>query len=125
MTIAHWCLLVVALLPVLCAGVAKWGFKGFDNARPREWLARQEGWRARANAAQQNSWEALAIFTAAVLSAQVAAAPQARVDLLALTFVLARMLYIFLYVTDRPTGRSLVWVTGLGLCVALFFTAIR
>jgi len=80
MTTALWCLMIAALLPIVCTGIAKWGFKGFDNNRPREWLARQDGWRARANAAQQNSWEAFAIFSAAVLTAHVVEAPQARVD---------------------------------------------
>ncbi len=35
MTVALWCLMVAALLPVLCAGISKWGFRGFDNHRPR------------------------------------------------------------------------------------------
>ena len=43
MTLALWCLLVAALLPIACAGIAKWGFQGFDNNNPREWLARQQG----------------------------------------------------------------------------------
>jgi len=47
MTTALWCLMIAALLPIVCTGIAKWGFKGFDNNRPREWLARQDGWRAR------------------------------------------------------------------------------
>ncbi len=120
MTIALWCLLVVALLPIMCAGIAKWGFEEFDNRRPREWLARQQGWRARAHAAQQNSWEALAIFTAAVLTAHVVAAPQGRVDLLAGVFVAARLAYIAAYVADLAALRSAVWLVGLGVCVALF-----
>lgn len=120
MTVALWCLLVAALLPIVCTGIAKWGFEGFDNRRPREWLARQEGWRARANAAQQNSWEALAIFTAAVLTAHLVDAPQGRVDLLAVVFIAARVAYVVAYVTDRATLRSLVWLVGLGASIALF-----
>jgi uncharacterized MAPEG superfamily protein len=112
--------MVAALLPVLCAGISKWGFQGFDNRNPREWLARQQGWRARAHAAQQNSWEAFAVFTAAVLTAQVAAAPQGRVDLLALAFIAVRLAYIACYVGDRASLRSVVWLAGLGLCIALF-----
>ncbi len=120
MTVALWCLLVASLLPVFCAGLSKWGFEGFDNNRPREWLAKQQGWRARAHAAQQNSWEALAMFTPAVLVAHVAAAPQGRVDALAVAFIVARLLYVLLYVTDRASLRSLVWLVGVGLCIALF-----
>ncbi len=120
MTVALWCLLVASLLPVFCAGLSKWGFEGFDNNRPRDWLAKQQGWRARAHAAQQNSWEALAMFTPAVLVAHLAAAPQGRVDALAIAFIVARLLYVLLYVIDRASLRSLAWLVGVGLCIALF-----
>ena len=121
MTIALWCLFVASLLPVVCAGLAKAGFENFDNRRPREWLARQQGWRARAHAAQQNSWEALIVFAAGVLTAQVAGAPQASVDLVALVFIAARVLYIALYVTDRATARSLVWSVGFLASLGMFW----
>ncbi len=120
MTLALWCLMVVALLPISCAGIAKWGFRGFDNRNPRDWLAKQQGWRARAHSAQLNSWEALAIFAAAVLTAHVAGAPQASVDALAIGFVVARLAYIACYLADLASLRSLVWVAGLGLSIALF-----
>jgi uncharacterized MAPEG superfamily protein len=121
MTTALWCLMIAAVLPIVCTGIAKWGFDGFDNRRPREWLAKQSGWRARANAAQANSWEALAIFTAAVLTAHLVEAPQPRVDLLALVFIAARVAYIACYVADQASLRSLVWLVGLGASFALFF----
>jgi uncharacterized MAPEG superfamily protein len=121
MTTALWCLMIAAVLPIVCTGIAKWGFDGFDNRRPREWLAKQSGWRARANAAQANSWEALAIFTAAVLTAHLVEAPQPRVDLLALVFIAARVAYIACYVADQASLRSLVWLIGLGASFALFF----
>jgi uncharacterized MAPEG superfamily protein len=120
MTIALWCLMIATLLPIFCTGIAKWGFEGFDNRRPREWLARQSGWRARANAAQANSWEALAIFAAGVLTAHLVAAPQARVDVLALVFIAARIAYILCYVTDKAALRSLVWLIGLAASLAMF-----
>lgn len=121
MTTALWCLMIAAVLPIVCTGIAKWGFDGFDNRRPREWLAKQSGWRARANAAQANSWEALAIFAAAVLTAHLVEAPQPRVDLLALVFIAARLAYIACYVADQASLRSLVWLVGLGASFALFF----
>ena len=39
----------------------------FDNRHPREWLARQSGWRARANAAQLNGFEAFPLVEVALL----------------------------------------------------------
>jgi uncharacterized MAPEG superfamily protein len=128
MTIAQLCLLVACLLPVGCAAAAKskgYGKRrrdgGFDNNRPREWLARQEGWQARANAAQANSWEALPVFVAGLFVAQQHQAAQATVDLLALGFIAARLAYIALYLADKASLRSLIWAAGIAACVALFF----
>jgi uncharacterized MAPEG superfamily protein len=120
MTLSLWCVLVAAVLPIFCTAIAKWGFKGFDNNNPRDWLSRQQGWRARANAAQGNSWEAFAIFSAGVFTAHIAHAPQTSVDALSIAFVVMRLLFIFFYVTDRAALRSWVWLVGFGLSVALF-----
>lgn len=121
MTIAYACVLFMGLLPYVAAGIAKKGFKEYDNAMPRLWLAQQTGFRARANAAQANLFESLPLFFAAVIIAHVSGAPQARVDLLALGFVLARIAYLICYVANWPTTRSIVWCVGLICVVALFF----
>ena len=128
MTTADICILVSCLLPILCAGLAKSpGFGkprrdgGFDNSNPRIWLSKLHGWQARANAAQQNGFEALPLFIAGVLVAQQLHAPQARVDNLALLFVAARVSYVGAYVADKATLRSFLWVVGLAACIALFF----
>lgn len=120
MTTALWCVLAAALLPIVCTAIAKLGAGPFDNRHPREWLARLHGWRSRANAAQQNSWEALAIFAAGVFSAHLAHAPQPMVDLLALLFIGVRVIYVGCYLADAASLRSLVWFAGLGLSIALF-----
>lgn len=122
MTLAYWCVLAAALMPLLWAGAAK-SRRDFDNAAPREWLARLEGWRRRANAAQMNAWEAFAPFAAAVIIAHLAGATQASIDVLAGTFVAARLAYGGLYIADRPTLRSLAWIVGFGCVVGLFVAA--
>jgi uncharacterized MAPEG superfamily protein len=128
MTVAQLCLLVACVLPIVCAGLAKSkGFGkrrrdgGFDNHQPRAWLARLDGWQARANAAQANSWEALPVFIAGLFVASQHQAAQGTVDLLALGFVVSRLLFIALYLADQASLRSLLWMAGLGACVALFF----
>lgn len=128
MTIADACILVACLLPVLCAGLAKSpGFGkprregGFDNNNPRQWLGNLQGWQARANAAQQNSFEALPIFIAGVLIARQMKGPQSQIDTLALLFVAARIGYIGAYLADLATLRSGLWVIGLAASVAAFF----
>ena len=121
MTIAYWCVLFMGLLPYVATGIAKKGFEGYDNGMPRQWLAKQTGFRARANAAQANLFESLPFFFAAVFLASIANAPQNRVDLLAIGFVGARITYLICYVADWPTTRSIVWLAGLACVVAIFF----
>ncbi len=131
MKLAYLCILVACLLPIVCAGIAKSGTfgrprsqGGYDNSDPRAWLARQQGRRARANAAQANSFEALPIFIAGVLVAQLGGVGASTVNALAVSFVLLRVLYIALYVTDRAAARSIVWMLGMGVCIALFVLAL-
>lgn len=126
-SLAHWCILVAALLPIVCAGIAKSGRMktprregGYDNEDPRAWLARQGDWRARANHAQANSFEALPFFFAAVIVAQQLGVVQHRLDLLAVAFVLLRVLYIYFYVSNRASLRSLAWLAALAVNIAIF-----
>ena len=128
MTIAYFCIIVACLLPIVCAGLAKSkGFGrprregGFDNDQPREWLAKLTGWQARANAAQANSFEALPLFIAGVLVAQQLHAAQASINALALAFIAVRLAFIGAYLADKASLRTLIWVTGVVLSVALFF----
>lgn len=128
LTVAYWAVLVAALLPVGCAGLAKWGMVavarregGYDNHNPRAWLARQSDWRARANAAQANSFEALPLFIGAVIIAHQLGAHQTRLDLLAFLFVALRLVYILLYVADQATARSAVWTLALAVNIAILF----
>ena len=123
MTIAFGCIFIAALLPYLSSLAAKAGARGFDNNEPRAWLARQEGFRARANAAQQNAFEALPFFAAAVLVAHLVHGPQARVDQLAMVFIAARVVYLPVYLAGWGAVRSLVWTVGWGATVWIFLTA--
>lgn len=123
MTTAYWCVLAAALLPILLAGAAKAGARGYNNARPREFLSALSGWPARANFAQQNSYEAFPPFAAGVIIAQLCNAPQPTIDALAVTFIAARVAYSFCYIADRAGLRSLVWLVGLACVVGLFVTA--
>jgi uncharacterized MAPEG superfamily protein len=98
---------------------------GYDNGDPRAWLARQTDWRARANAAQANSFEALPFFIGAVVIAHQLGAPQARLDILAFLFVVLRLLYIMMYVSGMANMRTVVWTLALGANIAILFTGYR
>ena len=101
------------------------GFRGSDNHDPRAWLARQTGWRARANAAQANSFEALPFFIGAVVVAHQLGAGQTALDLLAMLYVLLRLFYIMMYVSDMPTARSVFWGAALFTNIGIFFLGYR
>lgn len=131
-TFAYWCLLVAAVLPIICAGIAKYGTfgkprrdGGFDNHNPRAWLARQTDWRARANAAQANTFEALPFFFAAVIIAHQLQARQALVDILAFVFVVLRIAYVLMYVADMAKTRSSVWAVALVINICILFSGYR
>ena len=131
-TIAYGCVLVAALLPILCAAIAKWGMfnkprreGGYDNANPRAWLASQTDWRARANAAQANSFEALPFFMAAVIIAHQLGAAQTRLDILAFVYIVLRVIYIVMYVADLATVRSVVWTLALLVNIGILFVGYR
>jgi uncharacterized MAPEG superfamily protein len=121
---AYLCVLIAGLLPYVCAGAAKWGFQKFDNHNPREWLAKQTGFRARANAAQANSFESFPLFAAGVIIATLAQVDAARIDVYAFVFVAARMCFIVCYVADKASLRSLCWLVGLLSVVGLFAAAL-
>ncbi|NMM82479.1 glutathione metabolism protein [Acidovorax sp. SRB_14] len=131
-TVAYWCVFIAALLPIVCASIAKRGAfgkprqdGGYDNHNPRAWLARQSDWRARANAAQANTFEALPFFIGAVIVAHQLGAAQALLDLLAFLFVMLRVFYILMYVSDMATARSAVWGAAFLVNSAIFFIGYR
>lgn len=131
-TIAYWCVLIAALLPIVCAGIAKSGLMrtapakgGYDNNNPRAWLARQTDWRARANAAQANTFEAIPFFFAAVIIAHQLQASQLQLDTLAVLFVALRMLYIALYVGNQANLRSIVWALAFFVNIGILFSGFR
>ncbi|WP_430514088.1 MAPEG family protein [Pannonibacter phragmitetus] len=68
MPIAFWCVLAAAFLPILSVVPAKLT-KDFSNARPRDPAFWAEGFRARAQGAQANGFEAFPLFAVAVLVA--------------------------------------------------------
>jgi uncharacterized MAPEG superfamily protein len=131
-TVAYWCVLAAAVLPIVCAWIAKWGMfrkpareGGFDNDHPRAWLARQTDWRARANAAQANSFESLPFFIGAVIIAHQLSANQLRLDVLAFMFIVLRMMFVTAYVAGFSTARSVLWFLAFAANTAILFLGLR
>lgn len=131
-TAAYWCVLIAALLPIACAWLAKSGTfgkprsdGGYDNHDPRAWLARQTDWRARANAAQANSFESLPFFIGAVIIAHLLGAGQTTLDMLAFLYVMLRVFYILMYVGDMAKARSALWAAAFFVNIAILFIGYR
>jgi uncharacterized MAPEG superfamily protein len=124
MNVAIASLLVAGLMPIVCAGIAKAGQKNYDNHNPREWLAKQTGYRARANAAQGNCFEAFPFYAIGILVAMHAQVPQERIDIYAGVFIAARVAYIASYVIDQDKIRSLAWLIGLLCTLGLYSAAL-
>ncbi len=125
MSWAYLSILAAGVMPVVCAVIAKAGAKRYDNHDGRAWLARQTGFRARANAAQSNCFEAFPFFAVGVVLALLAGVDHARIDALSVTFVLARIAYIGCYLADKATLRSIVWAVGYICVIALYVFAIQ
>ena len=116
-------ILVAGVMPWICAGIAKAGQRNYDNHNPREWLARQTGYRARANAAQANCFEAFPLYAVGVLMAMLADVEMDQVELCAGIFIVARVAYVASYLMDKDKIRSLAWLVGVVSTVALYVSS--
>ncbi len=127
MTIAYWCVLIGAFMPLMWTATAKFGgarkMTPEQNRAPREFLETVQGMQKRAHWAQQNSFEAFPAFAAAVVISHLAGNAQHTIDLLAMAWVAARVGYGICYLADWGTLRSIVWGAGVACVVALFVTA--
>jgi len=86
-------------------------------------LSQLDGWRARAHAAQQNTFEALPFFFVALVLAHLSSAPLFWINLLAGVFTALRVLYVGLYIQNLANARSLVWVLAFLINAALLTAA--
>ena len=117
-------LLIAALLPYLWVSLAKKTGERYNNRDPRDWQARQTNPRSnRAHAAHLNGFESFPAFVAGVLMAQLAGVTPATINLLAIVFVIARVLHGVFYVANVQALRSLVWLVGFASAIALIVMA--
>lgn len=121
---AYWCVLIAALLPYGWVALAKASAPRYDNRDPRGWIARQDHPRLkRAYNAHLNALEAFAPFAAGVVLAQLAGVAPERIAMLAIAFVVLRVLHGLAYVADLAWLRSLAWFGAIGCVVALLAQA--
>ena len=122
MTVAEWCIFASLMLSLLSIASVKWlRFGRFDNSKPRDPAFYESPFAARALGAHQNGIEAFPFFAAAVLLAEFRACPQNLINELAILFVIVRIAYVFTYIGNRPTLRSILWSIGFAINIAIFF----
>lgn len=125
MLFAFWCVLFAAFIPWFCAAYAKklGGFSAADNHNTRAFVSKLTGKAARAYAAQSNGLEIFPLFAAAVIIAYLGAVSPFWLNLLAVIFIISRIVYSYLYIADQATLRSVVWAVGVVDIIWLFILA--
>jgi uncharacterized MAPEG superfamily protein len=121
-------ILIACLLPYVFTVIAKMagGFRAQDNQNPREFLSKTQGMAARANAVQQNSFEGLPLFIAAILSAQyMVVIDHSIIMTLGSAYIVLRIIYGLCYLFNWATLRSIVWFMALSCPVLLLLLVIR
>lgn len=120
-------ILIACLLPYVFAMIAKKtaGFKAKDNQHPRDFLAKTTGLAARANAAQQNSFESLPLFIAAILMAEYMVISQTVIMTFGIAYIVLRILYGICYLANWATLRSIVWLLSLLCPILLLILVIK
>ncbi len=119
MTIAYWCVLVAALLPIGTVMFARSG-SGGNNHTPWTGIDDLPAPRRRAYAAHRNSYENFPFFAAAVIIATTTGAPVYALNVLAAIYVALRLAFTWLYVNDVPAARSAVFSAALLVNIAIF-----
>lgn len=128
MTTVLACLLIAVLTPYVLAGIGGYHkgkqFGKADNNNPRAQSAQLTGVGARAVAAQQNAWEALAVFTASLAAAIFAGVEPASLAAPALLFVAARIAHAACYLNDLASARSGSFLVATLACLWIFGKAL-
>lgn len=120
-------ILVACLLPYAFSMIAKvaGGFTFKDNQNPRQFLSQTQGIAARANAVQQNSFENLPLFIAAILMAEYMVIDQHVVMILGIAYIVLRILYGICYLANWSSLRSIMWFLSLCCPIYLLILVIR
>ena len=123
MDLANSCIFIAFLLPYIFIILAKVHAPGMNNETPRVALAHLTGWKQRAFWAHQNAFEAFPPFAAGVILAQFIHGPSFAVNVMAVVFVIARILHGVFYISNHSLLRSLAWFVGIACVVGLFIAA--
>jgi uncharacterized MAPEG superfamily protein len=121
-------LLIMCILPLVCAWIGGYyrqkQLGSVDNKEPRIQSQQLTGPGARAVGAQANTWEALAVLSAAILAVYIAGVDLDGITTPVMVFVALRIAYIPVYIGNKDIPRSLIFLMGYGICMYLFYLAL-
>ncbi len=122
MTVAYWCVLIAIVMPYVLFGIFNANIgKGRDNNNPRDWKAELLNPVAKyAHSAHLNTFESNTGFIAAVIISHLAHASQNNINMLAVAYIVARVLYAYFYLTGKGGLRSAFWGLGFVCTLGLF-----
>lgn len=95
-----------------------------DNKNPRQQYTQLSGAGARAVAAQQNAWEALMFYSAALLAVSFSGVRVEHLATAALLVLVCRILHGIFYLANLDILRSLTFAAGTLPSFYLFYMAI-
>lgn len=107
---------IAALLPFIAkapVAIAMQRLGGYDNRHPRDQQQRLTGFGARALAAHQNSFESLIIYGIAIGVTLATNTVGTTIQVLAVAYIISRILYCIFYYLDWHFARSSVWLISL------------
>ena len=121
-------LIILSVLPLVCAWTAGYyrqkQLGRVDNKEPRLQSLQLTGAGARAVAAQSNTWEALGVYSAAILATFISGLDLQSIFTPVVVFVALRIAYIPAYIADMDKLRSLIFLVGFGICMYLFYLSL-
>lgn len=120
-------ILAACVLPYIFAFIARKvsGYQFNKEQTIRDFYARQTGLAARANAVQQNSFENLPLFIAAMLMAEYLVVRDVYVHSLGILYVLLRICYGAAYLLNFNVIRSLLWLLATACPVLLLLLCLQ
>ena len=122
-----YCAFIAAILPYLAKAPVAFAMNklgGYDNKHPRAQQAKLTGFGARALAAHQNSFESLIVFAMAVAVTLATNNTGETIQWLAITYIIARILYCVFYYLNWHALRSTIWLVGLVSPLAMIWMSL-
>ncbi|NEO85932.1 MAG: MAPEG family protein [Spirulina sp. SIO3F2] len=114
---------ITVYAPYLLVAFARFKL-GYDLSAPRAMFERLPPYAQRASWAHQNGFEALSVYTAAVLVAVVTQIEGPWVVASAIAFLVARLLFSVFYILDVPYLRSLMFGVASACSLTLFVLSL-